>query len=50
MVIAAADEVVGAAQGPKLLIVMEGAGHNSIGVQPEAAWFRQTSEFLLRSR
>lgn len=59
VVVAAEDEVIGAAQGrklhagyagPKLLIVLEGAGHNSIDVRPEAGWFRETSEFLLRAR
>lgn len=59
IVIAGEDEVVGAAQGrkvyescpaPKLLITLTGAGHNSIDVQPDAPWFRQTSDFLLRPR
>lgn len=59
IVIAENDEVVGAAQGqrlhgscraPKLLITLPGAGHNTIDLQPDAPWFRQTSEFLLRSR
>lgn len=59
VVVAAEDEVIGAAQGrklhagyagPKLLIVLEGAGHNSIDVRPEAGWFRETSEFLRHAR
>ena len=58
-VIAGADEVVGAAQGrklhagydgPKRLIVLEGAGHNSVDVRPGAAWFREVAEFLTRGR
>lgn len=56
VVVAAQDEVVGAAQGrklhsgypgSKLLIVLEGAGHNTIDVQPDADWFRKVSTFLL---
>lgn len=58
-VIAENDEVVGAAQGrklhesyagPTLLIPLAGAGHNSIDIQPDSPWFRQTSAFLLRPR
>ena len=57
LVVASEDEVVGSAQGrklhescpaPKLLISLAGAGHNSIDIEPDAPWFRQTSEFLLR--
>lgn len=59
VVIAGSDEVVGAAQGrklhdsyrgPKLLIVLEGVGHNSFDIQPHVPWFRQVSEFLLQPR
>ena len=55
IVVAESDEVVGAAQGrklhesyagPKLLIVLAGAGHNSFDIQPGAAWYGQVSRFL----
>jgi len=55
VVIAGSDEIVGAAQGrklhenyagPKLLAVLEGAGHNSFDVRPDAPWFGQVSRFL----
>lgn len=54
-VVADSDEVVGAAQGrklhgsyagPKLLIILTGAGHNSFDIQPDAPWFGKASNFL----
>jgi hypothetical protein len=59
VVVASSDEVVGAAQGrtlhaayggPKLLIVLDGAGHNSFDIQPHAEWFGKVSRFLLSPR
>jgi pimeloyl-ACP methyl ester carboxylesterase len=59
VVIADSDEVVGATQGrklyesfqgSKLLIVLEGAGHNSFDIQPHAGWFRKVSDFLRGAR
>ncbi len=59
VVIADSDEVVGAAQGrklhenypgPKLLIVLEAAGHNSFDIQPDAPWFGNVSNFLRGAR
>jgi len=59
IVVAGQDEIVGAAQGrklhenyhgPKLLIVLEGAGHNSFDIQPHAAWFARVSAFLRATR
>lgn len=59
VVIADSDEVVGAAQGrklhenyrgQKLLIVLEGAGHNSFDIQPHAAWIAKVSAFLRGAR
>lgn len=59
VVIADSDEVVGAAQGrklhanyagPKLLIVLKDAGHNSFDIQPHAAWFAEAGRFLRGSR
>jgi pimeloyl-ACP methyl ester carboxylesterase len=57
VVVAEQDEIVGAAQGralheairpPKLLIELPGAGHNRFPTEPDAAWFREVSEFLRR--
>jgi pimeloyl-ACP methyl ester carboxylesterase len=57
--IADSDEVVGAAQGrklhdnylgPKFLIALPGAGHNSFDIQPHAAWFAEVSAFLRGAR
>jgi pimeloyl-ACP methyl ester carboxylesterase len=59
VVIADSDEVVGAAQGrklhdnysgPRLLLVLNGAGHNSFDIHPNAAWFGDVSRFLLGTR
>ena len=55
IVVADSDEVVGAAQGrklhetyagPKLLVVLPGAGHNSFDIQPWAPWFGKVGDFL----
>jgi pimeloyl-ACP methyl ester carboxylesterase len=54
-VIAEDDEVIGPAQGrkfhtayagPKKLIVLPGATHNNFPTEPDALWFRETSDFL----
>lgn len=54
-VVAEADEVVGAPQGrklhaayggPKLLIVLPGAGHNSFDIHPFAPWATTAGAFL----
>jgi pimeloyl-ACP methyl ester carboxylesterase len=59
IVIADSDEVVGAAQGrklhenyrgQKLLIALDGAGHNSFDIEPHAAWFAKVSAFLRGGR
>jgi hypothetical protein len=56
-VIAENDEIIGAAQGrklheayagPKKLIVLPRAGHNDFPTEPDAHWFRETSDFLRR--
>jgi len=55
VIVADSDEVVGAAQGrklhesyagPKLLVVLPGAGHNSFDIQPDALWFGKVGAFL----
>ena len=59
IVVAGSDEVVGAAQGrklhdsytgPKLLIVLTGAGHNSFDIHETAPWFGKVSAFLRSAR
>jgi len=59
IVIADSDEVVGPAQGrklnasytgPKLLIVLPGAGHNSFDIEPGAPWFGKVGAFLRGGR
>lgn len=57
VVVAEHDEVVGAAQGrklhdayagPKKLIVLPGTTHNNFPSDPDAAWFREASDFVRR--
>ena len=59
VVVADSDEVVGAAQGrklhdsyagPKLLIVLTGAGHNSFDIHETAPWFGKAGAFLGAAR
>ena len=59
IVVADSDEVVGAAQGrklhdsyagPKLLIVLSGAGHNSFDIHETAPWFGKAGAFLRAAR
>jgi pimeloyl-ACP methyl ester carboxylesterase len=57
VVVAENDEILGAAQGrklheayagPKQLIILPGATHNNFPVDPDAAWFRDVSNFVRR--
>ena len=59
VVVADSDEVVGAAQGrklhdsysgPKLLLVLSGAGHNSFDTHETAPWFGKAGAFLRAAR